>query len=329
VSKLREPGFQKKMLFLAGVALLGSIFVPFNLEPLVFAWSGGGFEFFIWPIISGGAYLLLTVAPADMRAKVPPVVLHWLPFAISYSGIFISHMGFGFMGLLFAGAGGGGGLGFGAGGLYILGYSLLVFGLLARIAQPTDQIARIVIAIGAGCLIPSFIDGFHLLSFGGTPIFGIIHNLLFFLILVLGVFCIVFVVPPQKLPPALQTVDAFGPAIAGVLIAWLVVQQVLIALIFIIHAGMVTGGILMLAHGLLPVVAYFGVLMMSAPIAYEEAKRLFVKGPGGAPPPQQGGGYPPPGGGYPPPGGGYPPPQGGGYPPQGGGYPPQQGGGWQ
>ena len=30
------------------------------------------FEFLVFPIIAGGAYLLLTVAPADMRAKVPP-----------------------------------------------------------------------------------------------------------------------------------------------------------------------------------------------------------------------------------------------------------------
>ena len=331
VSKLQETGFQRKLLFFAGVLLVGSIFVPFSLDPLIFAWSGGGFEFFIWPIISGGAYLLLTAAPADMRAKVPPMVLHWLPFGVSYSGVFISHMGFGFMGFLMAGAGargGGLGFGFGAGGLYILGYSLLVFGLLARIARPTDQIARIVIAIGAGCLIPTFIDGFHLFSFGGLPILFILHNLLWFVILALGVFCIVFVIPPQKLPPALQTVDSFGPLICGVLIAWLVVQQVLIALVFIVHGHIVVGGILMLAHGLLPIIAYFGVLMMSAPIAYEEVMKLINKNKsGGAPPPQQGGGYPPQGGGYPPQGGGYPP-QGGGYPPQRGGYP-QQAGGWQ
>jgi len=37
-------------------------------------------DFLIWPIISGGAYLLVAAAPADMRAKVPPMVLHWIPF---------------------------------------------------------------------------------------------------------------------------------------------------------------------------------------------------------------------------------------------------------
>ena len=144
-------------------------------------------------------------------------------------------------------------------------------------------------------------------------------------------FCIVFVVPPNKLPPALQTVDAFGPLIAAVLIAWLPLQQVLIALAGIVHGHVLIGSLLTLGHGLLPILAYFGVLMMASPAAYEEAKAMFARrgqppGGGGY---GGGGGYPPQGGGYPPQGGGYPP-QGGGYPPQGGGYPPQQGGGgWQ
>jgi hypothetical protein len=333
VSRLRDPGLQKKILFLAGVALIASVVVPFAVSPsLVFPWSGGGFEFFLWPIISGAAYLLLTAAPQDIRAKVPPVVLQWIPFGVAYAGIFISHMGFGFLAM---GGGGMAGMG-GAGGLYILGYSLLVFGLLARIAQPQDQIARIVIAVGGACLIPTFLDSFHLFgAMGALPIILLVMSLLWFLVLALCVFCIVFVVPPAKLPPALQAVDAFGPLIAAVLIAWLPVQQVLIALAIIIHGHILVGALLTLAHGLLPILAYFGVLMMASPAAYEEAKVMFSKkggGGGGA----SSGGYPPPGGGYPPQGGGYPPqgggypPQGGGYPPQGGGYPPQQGGGgWQ
>jgi len=325
VARLRDPGLQKKILFLAGVALIASIVVPFSVSPVIFAWSGGGFEFFLWPIISGGAYLLLTAAPADIRSKVPPVVLQWIPFGVAYAGIFISHMGFGFMML------GGGGMG-GAGSLYILGYSVLVFGLLARISQPQDQIARIVIAVGAACLIPSWIDSFHFLHISEFPILLIVHFLLWFLVITLGVLCILFVVPPAKLPPALQTVDAFGPLITAVLIAWLPLQQVLLALAGVIHGHVLVGSLLILGHGLLPLLAYFGVLMMASPAAYEEAKAMFSKRnvpPGGGYPPS-GGGYPPQGGGYPPQGGGYPP-QGGGYPPQGGGYPPQGGGGggWQ
>jgi hypothetical protein len=202
-----------------------------------------------------------------------------------------------------------------------------VFGLLARIAQPQDQTARIIIAVGGGCLVPFFIDMLSIVfKFGGFPALFIIHNLLWFAVILLGVFCIVFVVPPKKLPPALQAVDALGPLFAAILIAWLPLQQVLLALAGLIHGHQGIGAILMLAHGLLPILAYFGVLMMAAPNAYEEAMRMFKKG---GSPPAQGGGYPPQGGGYPPQGGGYPP-QGGGYPPQGGGggYPPQGGGGY-
>ena len=340
VARLRDPSVQKQFLLMAGIALIASIFVPFSLSPFIGAWSEyiPKFEFLIWPIISGGAYLLLTMAPADMRAKIPPIVLHWLPFAVAYAGIFISHMGWGFFAAL-AGGGGGGGGGFGmmagAGGLYIIGYSLLVFGLLARIAQPEDQIARIIIAVGAGCLIPNFFDMFHVFGLlSMLPILFTVMLLLTFVVLALGVFCIVFVVPPAKLPPALRTVDSFAPLITAVLIAWLPAQQILMALAIIVHGGGVTTGILGLGHGLLPILAYFGVLMMASPAAYEEAKRMFSGNKsGGAPPPPAGGGYPPQGGGYPPQGGGYPPAQGGGYPPAqggGGGYPPQQGGGgWQ
>jgi hypothetical protein len=321
VARLRDPALQKRILFLAGVALLISIAVPYTLDPLAFSWSRGGFEAFLWPIISGGAYLLLTAAPADIRAKVPPVVLQWIPFGVAYAGIFITHMGL----ASFAGSGGG----FGGGDtFYILGYSLLVFGLLSRIAQPQDQVARIVIAVGGALLIPTLFSFFRLLSFSGVPILFLVLVLLWMLVVALGVFCIVFVVPPAKLPPALQTVDAFGPLIAAVLVVWLPVQQILFALAAIVHMHMFVGALLSLAHGLLPLVAYFGVLMMASPAAYEEAKAIVARSKGGGGGGAAGGGYPPQGGGYPPQGGGYPP-QGGGYPPQGGGYPPQQGGGWQ
>ncbi|MGE0402298.1 MAG: hypothetical protein AB7T06_36695 [Kofleriaceae bacterium] len=323
VSALRDPALQKKILFMAGVALVASVFVPVMITPAVrFPFQGGGFNFFIWPLIAGGAYLLLTIAPQDMRNKVPPIVLQWLPFGVAYSGIFISQMGFGMMGVMMGA--GGGGMG-GAGGLYILGYSTLVFGLLSRIMAPQDQTARIIIAVGAGCLIPTFIDSISMaFHFSGMPFLFIIHNLLWFVVLAIGVFCIVFVVPPKKLPPALQAVDALGPLFAAILIAWLPLQQVLIGLTLLIWSPLGISAILIMAHGLLPIVAYFGVLMMAAPNAYEEAMRMFKKG---GSPPSQGGGYPPQGGGYPPQGGGYPP-QGGGYPPQGGGYPPQGGGGY-
>jgi hypothetical protein len=300
------------VLFFAGVALIASIIVPYHLSPTQFSWdSASKFDTLIWPIIAGGAYLLLTAAPPNLRQNIPPIVLHWIPFGVAFTGLFIGKA---------------------FGGLYTLGYATLVFGLLARIAQPHDQIARIIIAVGAGMLIPDYIDAIKLFfHFDNIPILMIVHNLLWFIVWTLGILCILFVVPPQKLPPALQSVDAFGPLIAALLIVWLPLQVILLSLVGISHDF--TGSILGLAHGLLPILAYFGVLMMASPAAYEEATAMITgkRPPGSAPPGGGygggGGGYPPQGGGYPPQGGGYPP-QGGGYPPQGGGYPPQGGGGY-
>jgi hypothetical protein len=327
ISKLRDASLQRKILFLAGVALVASIVVPFSLSPTVFPFSTGmpKWDFLIWPIISGSAYLVVAAAPADMRAKVPPMVLHWIPFGVAFAGI------------LMGAGGGGGGMGAMAATdtLHTLGYATLVFGLLARIAQPQDQIARIIIAVGAGMMAPGLFKMFdYAFHFSGVPALFIIYILLNFIITLLGVLCILFVVPPQKLPPALQAVDAFGPLICAVLILWLPLQVILMGLALLVHMHAGISAILIMAHMLLPILAYFGVLMMASPAAYEEAKAMFSKNKHGGGPPQgggyppQGGGYPPQGGGYPPQGGGYPP-QGGGYPPQGGGYPPQGGGGWQ
>ena len=327
VSMLRDASLQRKVLFFAGVALLASIVVPLATSPsVVLPIQHINWDLVIWPVIAGAAYLMVAAAPPNIRQQVPPAVLQWIPFGISFAGI-----------AMMGGAGGGGGA-MALGGVHILGYAILVFGLLARIAQPQDQIARIVIAVGGGLMIPGLIDLFHAFDMFKVSAFLGLWATLWLIVSALGVFCIVFVVPPQKLPPALQQVDAFGPLIAAVLILWLPLQIVLMMLFGIVnHAGI--GAILLGARALLYIVAFFGVLMMAAPAAYEEAVALVTgrrsgppPGAGGYPPQgggyQQGGGYPPQGGGYPPQGGGYPP-QGGGYPPQGGGYPPQGGGGWQ
>ncbi len=316
VSRLRDPSLQRMVLFVAGIALLVSIVVPLTLSPTIFPFSSmlPKWDFVVWPIIAGGLYLLVAAAPPHIRQQVPPAVLHWIPFAVSFIGLFV----------LSSLPGPGGHAGGAA--LGMLGYAVLVFGLLARIAQPQDQIARIIIAVGAGMLVPGWVDMFSVVFHFNGPVLGILSNLLGFIVTTLGVLCILFVVPPQKLPPALQSIDAFGPLIAAVLILWLPLQVVFLILEGLIGGHMGISAILFGLHIAVRLLAFFGVLMMASPAAYEEATALITgrRPPGGGPP---GGGYPPPGGGYPPQGGGYPP-QGGGYPPQGGGYPPQGGGGY-
>ncbi len=327
LSKLREAGVQRTALMLAGIALLASIAVPVLISPaLVFPFSSGMpfFEMVLWPALAGAGYLFFAAAPQDMRSKIPPIVLQWLPFGIAYAGLIISKMGFGALAVM---GGGGGGGGLGIGGLYTIGYATLVFGLLARLAQPSDAIARFIIMAGSAMLFPGWLDMFSIAFKFSDGVLGIMM-FLWFLVVTLGVLSILFVINgvrfgtyTVKLPPALQALDAFVPIVTAVLIAWLPVQQVLFGVGLLIKGGGLSA-ITIMAHGLLPVLAYFGVLMLTAPAAYDEFKALISGQKGGGAPPQA-----PPGGGYPPQGGGYPP-QGGGYPPQGGGYPPQQGGGW-
>jgi hypothetical protein len=299
ISKLYEPGFQRKVLFLAGVALLATIVLPIMVSPtMVFPFSSGvpKWDGLIWPLIAAGGYLLVAAAPAEMRKNVPPIVLQWLPFGISFAGIFMNR-------------------GLGAipvSGLYYLGYATLMFGLLARIAKPEDQIARIIIAIGGGLSVIPLLDMLKFVFEFGFPALFIVHNLVWFVVMILCVLCILFVVPPKKLPPALQAVDALAPVIAAVLLLWLPLQIVLMGLAGIVHGHDAVGAILGMGRAVVYIVAYFGVLMMTSPAAYSAVMDMVNKTPGA----------PPSGGGY--------PPQGGGYPPQGGGYPPQQGGGgWQ
>jgi hypothetical protein len=354
LSTLRDVSVQKTLMLMAGVALIAAVFIPWQLSPTEFSWGirdpGDGdkmiFSMVVWPLIAGAVYLLMTAAPPDMRKNIPPIVLQWLPFGVSILGIIITRAG-GFTTFFAAAAT------YGAKHdrdsalamkdmwdmlwLYSLGYSVLCFGLLARLAQPNDQIARIVIAVGAGCTLLLFFGSFGLFfSFKAGALFGI-HNLLFFIVSLVAIACFAFVVPAAKVP-ALAAVDALAPAVTAVLLAWLPLEAVLLLLANLIHGhDKFLNNILGFAHMLLPVVAFFGVMMVTAPAAYDELKAAIGKKgaggpPGGYPPqgggyPPQGGGYPPPGGGYPPPGGGYPP-QGGGYPPQGGGYPPQGGGGY-
>ncbi len=336
VAKLRDPALQRKALFVLGIALLASIIVPIAIDPkLTFVWSGAKlFRPMIWPILAGASYLLVAAAPPDVRAKVPPVVLQWLPFVVSFIGIQLTGIGFGGLIALFSFLGYPGGLG-GEFYLYTIGMSVLLFGMLARLANPADKTAGIITAVGSGCLLLFMLSSTDMVfRFSGDGL-QVVHNILFIVVMLVGIACGLYAVPAAKLPPGLRPIESLAPLFTAVLVVWMPIQVLLMSF----GMGSMFGGedfmmsLLTAVRGVLYLVAYFGVLMLTAPAAYDAIMAMVRSGgggggggyqpPGGYPP---GGGYPPPGGGYPPPGGGYPP-QGGGYPPQGGGYPPQGGGG--
>jgi hypothetical protein len=261
VSKLREPGVQRMVLMVAAAGLFLAVFVPISFHPFKFAFSIlPKWEFLIWPCIAALSYLLVSIAPDDMRKNIPPAVLHWLPFTVSFLGVV-------FLNSLFAGMGEGSGH-----AMNFVAYAIIVFGLLSRIARPQDQLARIVIAVGA---VWMFFTWLHMLDytfhFSHKGILDIVVSLLDFLVITLAVACVLFVVPPQKLPPALQAIDALGPIICAVLLVWLPLGPLIDMIGAIIHAPKHILEILLgFLHLIVPVLAFFGVLMVAAPGAYEE-----------------------------------------------------------
>jgi hypothetical protein len=294
VSRMLEPSLQRKVLFLAGVALVASILVPTSISPLVFPFSGGNpfWQMVLFPAIVGAGYLFVAAAPPDMRQKLPPVVVQWLPFGLALWGVltvgdYLFGMGGGAaaaasaalskldsassLGDLEAAAkaaqsaasSGGGGMGLG-----LWAYIFLVFGLLSRIMKPSDATARVVIGIGAGLMVLPFINALGpAFSFSGG-IIGIITNLLNLLVMGLGVLCVTMVIPPDKVPAPLRILDSLGPLICAVLLLWPVTVMVL-GFVGGLMGGNVIGGLLGLARGLLYIIAFIGVLLMTSPPVYD------------------------------------------------------------
>jgi hypothetical protein len=263
VARLRDPGLQRKVLFMAGVALVASIVVPLSLDPLIFPFSGFSWELMLFPLIAGGAYLLVAAAPPDLRQKIPPVVIQWIPFGVSLWGILSYH----FIG------------GIGISGLYTFGYLFLLFGLLARIAQPTDGTARVIIGVGALMLVLPWLSMIGpAFRFSGGVI-TIIATFGTFFVTALGILCVVFlpIIPAQKLPPALQAMDKLAQPIAALLLLWVVAVPVLITVEEMIH-GVLIGAILLLARIILYIIAFLGVFLMASPNVYESLFKQPVIG---------------------------------------------------
>jgi hypothetical protein len=260
VARLLDAGLQRKMLFLGGVALLISIVVPTSFSPFAFQFSGGNlWAGLLFPAIAGAAYLAVSAAPPEMRQKIPPIVIQWIPFGVSLWGIFTVHAIANPTVV--------------SQELYAFAYVLLLFGLLSRISQPQDSTARVAIGIGGILLIIPFIQSLraliHVGSFGLGPIFMVVV-ILSFLVTALGVFCILFVVPPQKLPPALQMIDSLGPPICGVLLAWLIALPLLMFIAGVVaQPSAIVSNVLNLARHLLYVIAFVGVFMTASPNVYE------------------------------------------------------------
>ena len=248
------------------------------LQPeLIFPFSSGvpKFDFLIWPLIAGGAYLLVAAAPPDIRAEGSA----GRPALDCRSACVRRHLHARWSRQRWPG-------GFGAQTRCISSATrVLVFGLLARIAQPTRSDRAHHHRGRRRHAGPGFFDMFdYAFNFSACP------ALLDRSTTLLGSSC-------SPLGIALHPVRrAAAEAAAGAAVGRCVRPADLRGADRVAAgAGAAdgprrcsstctvgVGAILIMAHVLLRIVAFFGVLMMASPAAYEEAKAMFTKKPGGA-----------------------------------------------
>src|SRR5262249_47462409 len=149
-----------------------SRFIPASFSPFQFPFSGDAFAGLIMPIIIAAVYAAVALAPRDIQQKIPPVVLQWGPFVAAYLGCGLTRFRF----LLSGPYGGAGAMG------YL--YPLLVFGLIVRLQDADDVIARAFIAIGALSALGISLGHINLyFHFSGIPVLFILFNIISLLVL--------------------------------------------------------------------------------------------------------------------------------------------------
>jgi hypothetical protein len=253
-STLRDQAFLNKLLGIAAIALVVTRFVPMSLSPFLFYWKISVFNFLIFPLIAAAVYAVVALPQLrQFQEKIPPVVLKWAPFIVAYLGVGITN------------ATGPGALG------YL--YPILVFGLIAYLQDDDDMVARVFIALGAiGALSVSLghIGGYF--SFAGGVLNGI-FGILQFIVLLCCAFCLVFAIP-TKYVPQLAMFRPFAPLITAILVLW---PFVAVVLGFIANLGSPITSLLVAVHRLVLLVAFYAVLLMTAPAAFDVLKGWLSK----------------------------------------------------
>ena len=204
----------------------------------------------------------MTKAPKHLQEKVPANIREWIPFAMAALSIGIA--GWGPLASFSRG--------FGGGSSYTLlrwGLPILIFGLLTRLRRPNDAWARYVIGAGSVLCLPGALSHLFggMFSFKLGFIFGI-HNLLYGLILLLAVACF-GLVPTERQVPKLRSLHAFAPMATAILIVWIPVQALLFALAGMAHWSMGLGSVFTAMQMLIGELAFVGVFVLTAPMAYE------------------------------------------------------------
>ncbi|MFH0901080.1 MAG: hypothetical protein V2A73_10660, partial [Pseudomonadota bacterium] len=285
LAALRNDSFVRRTFLTAAAALVITRLLPVGhiAGKTIFAWSSDPLQTgrggpglwlgLIWPLAAAMTYAVAAHLPKSIAKQVPAVVLRWAPFLVAFLSIGITHCTV---------AVGGAALLIGLKdwlpntiGLLAWAYPVLVFGLMARIQDPTDGAARLLILVGSllssACGLAS-IDGLLALD---MPIILIIHGVLFLLVVAMMLASMVFAIP-AGIAPRLGLAEPFLPFVTAALVAWPAVSALLVAFGFATSKGSGNASLLLLfPHLLVMQIAYFGVLLVCAPRALDAIKKLF------------------------------------------------------
>lgn len=252
------------LLMIFGVMLCSCLFLPVDtLFKTRWPWSDGvnKFSMLVFPVLAGAFYI----------AVARNVVSHAL---ISVALSVVAIVG------VFSMGGDSGGSPFGS-NTYFFGLAALLFGLMTRTALPEATVPRVITALGSIFWLVFMIDAVDFIfTFKGMPALLVIHNLIFFAVLLAGILCAALAVPANQLPPALRPIEALAPLLTVVVIAWLVIQPII--LMFALMSGSFSNGLVMGLRMLIVAAGYFGVWTLAAPGTFKIASELLGgKAPGG------------------------------------------------
>ena len=257
----REPEKLARLLGVAAIALFVTRFIPVMVSGgTVWTWTGDGesvFRAMVFPILVAAGYAFVAFAPGPMRENLPAGLLRGLPFVLSYLGTALLYAAAPIAAMM------------NGGGIVAWFYPALVIGLFALAKDRQDPIARGLVAVGGGM---TFIGGMigvgFLFRFSGAPALLILHNIIFFLLVLTALGSVVFAVPSAWWPQV-EGLAKYAGLVAGVLLAWPLLSGLLFAM-----AVPGVSKLTVLLHTWTLVFGLLFVLWLTAPAALASLRKL-------------------------------------------------------
>ena len=257
----REPEKLARLLGVAAIALFVTRFIPVMVSGgTVWTWTGDGesvFRAMVFPILVAAGYAFVAFAPGPMRENLPAGLLRGLPFVLSYLGTALLYAAAPIAAMM------------NGGGIVAWFYPALVIGLFALAKDRQDPIARGLVAVGGGM---TFIGGMigvgFLFRFSGAPALLILHNIIFFLLVLTALGSVVFAVPSAWWPQV-DGLAKYAGLVAGVLLAWPLLSGLLFAM-----AVPGVSKLTVLLHTWTLVFGLLFVLWLTAPAALASLRKL-------------------------------------------------------